>query len=88
MQSSYYSTLILTLLLAIGLGFFLRAASKDRTTVVEIFSTLPPVDVLDGISVWLEGRGWTKEGVDIECKIIILVYYYKYLKNTEKRKSV
>jgi len=73
MQSSYYSTLILTLLLAIGLGFFIRAASKDRTTVVEIFSTLPPVDVLDGISLWLEGRGWRKEGVDTELKIIRFV---------------
>ena len=43
------STLLLTLLLAIGLVFFLRAASKDRTTVVEVHSPRPPVEVLDEI---------------------------------------
>ncbi len=73
MQSSYYSTFILTLLLAIGLFFFLRAASKDRTTVVEIVSPLPAIDVLDGISLWLEGRGWRKEGGNIEQKTIKFV---------------
>jgi len=36
------STLLLTLLLAVGLVFFLRAASKDRTTVVEVHSPAPP----------------------------------------------
>jgi len=36
------STLLLTLLLAIGLVFFLRAASKDRTTVVDVRSSRPP----------------------------------------------
>ncbi len=73
MQASYYSTFLLTLLLAIGLGFFLRAASKDRTTVIEILSAMPPIDVLDGITLWLEERGWRKEGGDIEQKIIRFV---------------
>ncbi len=66
MQSSSYSTFILTILLAIGLGFFLRAASKDRTTVVDISSPLPPLEVLNGISNWLEERGWIREGGDID----------------------
>ncbi len=70
MQPSYYSTFILTILLAIGLGFFLRAASKDRTTVVDISSPLPPIEVLTGISDWLEKRGWTREGGDIERKVL------------------
>ncbi|MEB3297520.1 MAG: cofactor assembly of complex C subunit B [Cyanobacteriota bacterium] len=52
------STLLLTLLLAIGLVFFLRAASKDRTTVVEVRSSRPPLEVLAGLSGWLEQRGW------------------------------
>ena len=34
MPSGFQSVLLLTILLAIGLVFFLRAASKDRTTVV------------------------------------------------------
>ena len=44
------STLLLTLLLAIGLVFFLRAASKDRTTVVEVHSPRPALEVLAGLS--------------------------------------
>jgi hypothetical protein len=55
------STLLLTLLLAIGLVFFLRAASKDRTTTVEVRSSRPPLEVLPALSSWLEQRGWRAE---------------------------
>ncbi len=71
MQSAFSSTLFLTILLAIGLGFFLRAASKDRTTVVDVQSSLPPLEVLKGISFWLEERGWTKNGGNVEEKLLI-----------------
>ena len=37
-MASSSSTLLLTLLMAIGLVFFLRDASKDRTTVLEMRS--------------------------------------------------
>jgi hypothetical protein len=55
------STLLLTLLLAVGLVFFLRAASKDRTTTVEVRSSRPPLEVLPALSTWLEQRGWQAE---------------------------
>ena len=71
MQSAFSSTLFLTILLAIGLGFFLRAASKDRTTVVDVQSPLPPLEVLKGISFWLEERGWKKNGGNLEEKLLI-----------------
>ena len=71
MQSAFSSTLFLTILLAIGLGFFLRAASKDRTTVVDVQSPLPPIEVLNGISFWLEERGWKKKGGNVEEKLLI-----------------
>ena len=71
MQSAFSSTLFLTILLAIGLGFFLRAASKDRTTVVDVQSPLPPIEVLNGISFWLEERGWKKNGGNVEEKLLI-----------------
>ena len=71
MQSAFSSTLFLTILLAIGLVFFLRAASKDRTTVVDVHSTLPPIEVLNGISFWLEERGWKKNGGNVEEKLLI-----------------
>ena len=71
MQTAFSSTLFLTILLAIGLGFFLRAASKDRTTIVDVKSPLPPLEVLKGISFWLEERGWTKNGGNAEEKLLI-----------------
>lgn len=64
------STLLLTLLLAIGLVFFLRAASKDRTTVVEVHSPKPPVDVLQGIDRWLRERGWQTEAGDPQHQLL------------------
>jgi len=71
MQSAFSSTLFLTILLAIGLVFFLRAASKDRTTVVDIKSPLPPLEVLKGISFWLEKRGWKKNGGNVDEKLLL-----------------
>ena len=71
MQSAFSSTLFLTILLAVGLVFFLRAASKDRTTVVDVHSPLPPLEVLNGMSFWLEERGWKKNGGNVDEKLLI-----------------
>ncbi len=65
------STLLLTILLAIGLFFFLRASSKDRTTVVEITSSKKPVDVLNVMCEWLNSRGWKQSGGDFDQRILI-----------------
>ncbi len=70
MQYAFSSILLLTILLAIGLVFFLRAASKDRTTVIDISSPLPPLEVLDGITIWLNARGWKNDGGDISRKVL------------------
>ncbi len=64
------STLLLTLLLAVGLVFFLRAASKDRTTVVDVHSPQPPVVVLEGVTGWLGSRGWRTEAGDAERQVL------------------
>ena len=66
MPSPQTSTLLLTVLMGIGLVFFLRAASKDRTTVVEVYSPRPPLEVLDGLDSWLTQRGWSQQGGDAE----------------------
>ena len=71
MTYSLNSTLILTTLLAIGLFFFLRASSKDRTTIVEVTSSQKPVEVLDVICEWLNLRGWQQIGGDFDQKILI-----------------
>ena len=69
---TYYfnSTLLLTILLAIGLFFFLRASSKDRTTVVEITSSQKPVEVLNVMYEWLNLRGWKQTGGDFDQRIL------------------
>ena len=64
------STLLLTVLLAIGLLFFLRAASKDRTTVVEVHSPRPALEVLEGLTTWLAARGWRRDGGDPERQLL------------------
>ena len=66
----FSSVLFLTLLLAIGLVFFLRAASKDRTTVVDVHSSLPPLEVLNAVSLWLEERGWERNGGDLDRQVL------------------
>ncbi|MGL6134043.1 MAG: cofactor assembly of complex C subunit B, partial [Prochlorococcaceae cyanobacterium] len=65
------STLLLTLLLAIGLVFFLRAASKDRTTTVEVRSSRPALEVLPALSTWLEQRGWQAQTSDPERRSLL-----------------
>ncbi|MEN9767753.1 MAG: hypothetical protein RLZZ32_1713 [Cyanobacteriota bacterium] len=70
MSQALGSTLPLTLLLAIGLVFFLRAASKDRTTVVEIRSSRPPLEVLPALTEWLLGRGWVAEETNPERRLL------------------
>ena len=64
------STLLLTLLMSVGLVFFLRAASKDRTTVVDVHSPQPALDVLNGLSQWLLERGWHAEAGDPERRLL------------------
>ena len=71
MTYSLKSTLLLTILLAIGLFFFLRASSKDRTTVVEISSTQNPLEVLNVMYEWLNLRGWKQTGGDFDKRILI-----------------
>ena len=71
MNYSLESTFLLTILLAIGLFFFLRASSKDRTTTIEISSAKDKIDTLNIICRWLNGRGWNQVGGSIEQKTLI-----------------
>tara|TARA_Y100001970_G_scaffold294194_1_gene448283 strand:+ start:6313 stop:6870 length:558 start_codon:yes stop_codon:yes gene_type:complete len=70
MSNSLPSILLLTILLSIGLFFFLKASSKDRTTVVEIYSELNSVYIMDQICIWLKKRGWNNDDVNVDEKVI------------------
>ena len=82
MSYSLNSTLLLTILLFIGLFFFLKASSKDRTTTVEVTSSKKPVEVLNLLCNWLKLRGWKQSGGDTERKTLIFqgkVIFSKFL---------
>ena len=58
-------------LLGIGLFFFLRASSNDRTTNIEVSSSQQPLTVLDVLCEWLILRGWKQIGGDFDQRILI-----------------
>tara|TARA_Y100000589_G_C27149281_1_gene628211 strand:- start:872 stop:1426 length:555 start_codon:yes stop_codon:yes gene_type:complete len=66
MNYSLRSTLLLTILLFIGLFFFLRASSKDRTTTIEISTEKDQIDTLNILCSWLKTRGWNQVGGNID----------------------
>ena len=70
MNYSLKSTLLLTILLSIGLFFFLRASSKDRTTTIEISTETDPIETLNIICGWLKLRGWNQVGGNSEKKTL------------------
>ena len=67
---NYYlrSTLFLTILLVIGLFFFLKASSKDRTTIIDISSSKKPIEALNLVCNWLKSRGWQQIEVNSDKK--------------------
>ena len=69
---NYYlrSTLFLTILLAIGLFFFLKASIKDRTTIIDLSSSKKPLEVLNEVCNWLNSRGWQQIKVNSDKKIL------------------
>ena len=70
MNYSLKSTFLLTILLSIGLFFFLRASSKDRTTTIEIFTETDQIETLNIICGWLRLRGWNQMGGNIDQKTL------------------
>ena len=70
MNYSLKSTFLLTILLSIGLFFFLRASSKDRTTTIEISTETDPIETLNIICGWLKLRGWNQVGGNSDQKTL------------------
>ena len=70
MNYSLKSTFLLTILLSIGLFFFLRASSKDRTTTIEIATERDPIETLNIICGWLRLRGWNQVGGNSDKKTL------------------
>lgn len=58
------STALLTLLLAIGLLFFIRASTKDRIEVATLMSDRPESDLLEAIQQYFTQRAYRIAAVD------------------------
>jgi Flp pilus assembly protein TadB len=58
------STLILTMLMMIGLFFFIRASVKDRTEQIKLVATEPIESILDKLQQYFEKRAYRLIQVD------------------------
>jgi Cofactor assembly of complex C subunit B len=66
------STFFLTVLMVIGLGFFIRAASKDRTQVVTLASTQSGDQLLAALKQYFADRAYSVEQVDAASNKVML----------------
>jgi len=60
------STFLLTLLLMVGLFFFIRASVKDRTEELQWLSTQPEEEVLQQVETYLSNRAYRIVALDKE----------------------
>ncbi|MGB2924128.1 MAG: cofactor assembly of complex C subunit B [Limnothrix sp.] len=63
-QSVIPSTLLLTLLLMVGLFFFIRASTKDRTEQLEFIATEPEESVFERLQNHFEQRAYKIINID------------------------
>ncbi|MBV5259938.1 cofactor assembly of complex C subunit B [Synechococcus moorigangaii CMS01] len=63
-QSVITSTLLLTLLLMVGLFFFIRASIKDRTEQLELLATEPEESIFERLQSYFEQRAYRLIDVD------------------------
>jgi hypothetical protein len=64
MDFALASTSLLTVLIALGLMFFIRASVKDRTEVAGLRSPLPEVEFLPKLQAYWDDRAYRVIGVD------------------------
>jgi Cofactor assembly of complex C subunit B len=58
------STVLLTVLMVIGLFFFIRASTKDRIEVVQLVTPLPEESLRERIQQYFSGRSYRIASVD------------------------
>lgn len=63
-QSAITSTLLLTLLLMVGLFFFIRASIKDRTEQLEFLAMEPEESIFERLQTYFEQRAYRIVDVD------------------------
>ena len=71
------STFLLTLLLFVGLIFFIRASTKDRTQTVQLLSDQEEVRLLEQLKHYFEQRAYRVTAIEPEKNQITLVGFVR-----------
>ncbi|MFH7245785.1 MAG: cofactor assembly of complex C subunit B [Spirulina sp.] len=71
-ETVIYSTLFLTLLMMVGLFFFIRASTKDRTEILILDPPAAATTTLDALTVYFEQRAYQVQDKDSEAAQITL----------------
>lgn len=67
-----YSTLLLTLLMIVGLVFFIRASTKDRIETLTLARPIDPLALLQNLTTYFEGRAYAVVAAEAEPQRITL----------------
>ncbi len=71
-ETVIYSTLFLTLLMMVGLFFFIRASTKDRTEILILDPPAAATTTLDALTVYFEQRAYQVQAKDADSAQITL----------------
>ncbi|MGG6238225.1 cofactor assembly of complex C subunit B [Nodosilinea sp. AN01ver1] len=67
-----YSTLLLTLLMIVGLVFFIRASTKDRIETLTLTRPVAPFTLLQTLTTHFENRAYQVTAAEAETQRIVL----------------
>ncbi|MBD1876061.1 cofactor assembly of complex C subunit B [Nodosilinea sp. FACHB-131] len=67
-----YSTLFLTLLMIVGLVFFIRASTKDRIETLTLTRPVEPLTLLQNLTTYFEARAYAVIAAEAESQRITL----------------
>ncbi|WOD40059.1 cofactor assembly of complex C subunit B [Nodosilinea sp. E11] len=67
-----YSTLVLTLLMMVGLVFFIRASTKARLETRTLVKPMEPLALLQELTTYFEGRSYAVAAAEAEAQRIVL----------------
>ncbi|MCJ8281693.1 MAG: cofactor assembly of complex C subunit B [Rivularia sp. ALOHA_DT_140] len=71
------STLLLTLLMSVGLFFFIRASTKDRTETAQLVSQLPEASLMPQLKEYFRARSYRVAAIDPQLQKVTMTGFVK-----------
>ena len=71
------STLVLTLLMSVGLIFFIRASTKERTETAQLVSQLPEASLMPQLKEYFRARSYRVAAVDPQQNKVTMTGFVK-----------